>query len=210
MSPKKIEWFEGTGTIIGVKRNRAFVLTSIHCNPTSLYSYFIKGVVSQQKQVPTTLCINHFIYECNGIDMAVLSCDTKSLNSTILDKLSTLFWSCTLKTHYKTGEKVWLVHYPNIDSTMTPTHRLVHAVYPDIAVGTLISVDSSNNTFDSTMVASEGSSGGLVIDCNGHVLGIHDSQHDDNSTKEVVSTHRMIRAVQQHFLEVRQLQAFLL
>lgn len=209
MSTKRFVWFEGTGTVIGLKRNRAFILTSIHCIPTSRYSFFIKGPVSQQNQVPATLCINHFEKEDNGIDMAVLSCDAKILDEIILQEISSLVWNCPLSNHYKIEEPIWLVHYPNIDSTMTPTHRLRHPVHPDVAVGILLSIDESNDTFDSTIIASEGSSGGLVIDKNGHVLGIHDSQHDDNEANEIVSTHRMTRAVQRRFQANRQLESLL-
>jgi len=112
------EWFEGTGTIIGIKRNSMFVLTSIHCIPTQTYSFFVKGKSSGQLQVRGTLCMNHFEVDNNGLDVAVLSCDISLFDMKIIQKVHKFVWNCPLSTHYKVGEKVWCVHYPNLISSL--------------------------------------------------------------------------------------------
>lgn len=84
------------------------------------------------------------------------------------------------------GKALWCVHYPNLDLTLPVTHRLVNPVFSDVAYGILHSVNSSVHTFDSTMIASEGSSGGLIIDIDGRVLGFHDSQHDDEDNENML------------------------
>lgn len=208
-SVRVTEWFEGTGTIIGTKRNHIFIITSIHCIPTQSYSYFVKGKSSRQSQVRGTLCMNHFEAENNGLDVAVLSCDISSFDTSIVQKVNSFVWDCPLSTHYRIGEKLWCVHYPNLATSLPPTHRLRNPVFPDVSVGTLHSLDAVSNTFDSTIIASEGSSGGLVIDSNGHILGIHDSQHNDHGDGITYSTHRMLDIIKKKFSEVRQLQGII-
>ena len=91
-SKRKIDWFEGTGTIIGVKRNRVFILSSIHCIPGTKFSFFMKGQVTGHEQVPITLVLNQFIEADNGIDIAIFSCDIRVLNHTMISGMDSIRW----------------------------------------------------------------------------------------------------------------------
>lgn len=210
LSERKVDWFEGTGTIIGLNRNRVFIISSIHCIPDKNYSYFIKGLITNHVQQACTLCVNYFVEESNGIDVAILSCSVTEIFSTeILLNLSNLKWRSDLSL-LQTMSSVWLVHFPtNSDAGVADmTERLHSPVFPTISSGIIISTDESNLTFDSTIIATSGSSGGLIIAAeSGFILGVHDSQHNEHVSKpgELVSTHRMTRALQLSTRSVRQL-----
>ena len=215
-SKKVIDWFEGTGTVIGFKRNRIFILSSIHCIPKPNYSFYAKGAITHHKQIPVTLVINHFIMENNGIDVAVFSCDMKYFDPTMLQNLQHLKWVDSL--NYRIGSPLWLIHYPtsinNAESNMeTPviesTHRLDHDCFPIVSTGNILSHDNIAYTIDSTIVATAGSSGGLIIDENYHIIGVHDSQHDDNPDHIPVSTHRLVKELREYFHLNKQLSHLL-
>lgn len=105
LSTRVTEWFEGTGTIIGIKRNYLFILTSIHCIPTEKYSFFVKGKSSFQKQIPATLCFNHYEIDNIGLDVAILSCDINNFDQDIIKMVDLLQWSTsqTESTDYRFG-----------------------------------------------------------------------------------------------------------
>lgn len=205
VSRKKIEWFEGTGTVIKVKRNRVFILSSIHCIPRGNYSFFVKGEVTGQVQVLATLCVNYFVADNNGIDFAVFSCDACHFRPEVLLQLSNLTWKSP--DSFVAGSQVWLVHYPTlVGSTLASTSRLENPVFPTVSDGTIVSDDLDTYTIDSTIIATGGSSGGIVINNVGFAVGIHDSQHNDNTPMGVfVSTHRLVCALKEKFDQVRQL-----
>lgn len=204
-SSKKIEWFEGTGTVIGSKRNVVFIMTALHCQAESKFSYFIKGVISSQEQVPATLVLNKFVEENNGIDIAILSCSADLLDAAIVSRAMELQWQRQQISHC-IGAPVWLIHFPTVtDVDQDSTHRLKHPVNPTVSQGYVLSQCSSDGTFDSTITATGGSSGGLVIDSAGTILGAHDSQHDDTADNSVASTHREVREIFSHLECSRQL-----
>lgn len=205
-SPRKIEWFEGTGTVIGVKRNRVFILTSIHCIPTNRYSYFVKGQITFQEQKVATLCANRFVPDENGIDIAIFSCDISNFDARLLNKLDILNWnSSTILEH---NSHLYLVHFPTQKAGAVPmTDRLDNHVYPIISEGVLVSTDDL--TIDSTISATAGSSGGLVVSADGMIIATHDSQHDETPDGRIVSTHRRISEIQRELSDVRCLSGLL-
>jgi hypothetical protein len=224
-SSKVYDWFEGTGTIIGVKRNRVFILSSIHCNPNSHYSFFVKGVITKQIQINATLCINYFdSANISGIDVAVFSCDLSGFDSSVLSaNLPQVKWHTPQRLDG--NSKITLVHYPTSiptaavvpsdtdsnNAAIVPydsTFRLFNPVFPTVSDGEIISSDLANYTFDSTIVATGGSSGGLLISEEGLCLGVHDSQHNENplAVGRMVSTHKMIAEVRERTRGVRQLR----
>lgn len=191
LSVRKIDWFEGTGTVIGIKRNRVFILSSIHCEPSSSYSYFVKGEITRQEQVAVTLSVNRFVEENNGIDIALFSCDSSSFNEEVLRRMThCLRWDFS-PVAMSPGASLHLVHFPTVEDEHDLTRRLHQPVFPDVSAGYLLSVDSEAECFDSTVVATAGSSGGLVISEQGVVVGSHDSQHNDTSDGNPVWTHRL-------------------
>lgn len=205
LSRRKIDWFEGTGTVVGIKRNRIFILSAIHFVPEGYFSFFVKGEITGQIQVSATLCVNHFVEENNGIDIAVFSCDIAQFDRSLLSSISNIQWKSI--TTFEKDSPVWLVHYPtSCDENVPSDSRLINPVFPTISQGILVSIDLSTLTFDSTIVGTGGSSGGIIIDGNGYALGVHDSQHDDTPTKELISTHRMIKEVKETLSTMRQLQ----
>lgn len=202
LSRRKIDWFEGTGAVIGIKRSRVFILSSIHCIPEANYTYFIKGAITDQKQVIATLCCNHFIRENNGIDVAIFSCDVKCFKADVQLKLSCVRWC----DNFSIGSSIWLVHFPTSSEEVVATHRLTEDVHPSTATGNIVSIDTVSSTFDSTIVATGGSSGGILVDASGFALGVHDSQHDDTEDGTFVSTHRTVSALRDVLSSVRQLE----
>lgn len=211
-SPYEIEWFEGTGTIIGTKRNRVFIISSIHCNPTSKYSFFIKGRASHHMQIKATVVENHFIAENNGIDVAVFSCDIDRFDNAILNEnLQHLHWKCCY--HFPQSNSIWLIHFPTLNEDENTgnvsTERLFSlTVQPTISTGTIISTDWDMNCFDSTIIATGGSSGGLIINEEGFIIGVHDSQNNENNLLpgQLVSTHRMAKELRDILGKNRQIQ----
>eukprot|EP01031_Cornospumella_fuschlensis_P038413 gene38413-46682_t len=190
-SSKVYDWFEGTGTVVGFKRNRVFILSSIHCNPTSTYTFFVKGDITRQVQVNATLLVNCFVQENNGIDVAVFSCDISGfVEETLNSYLGYIRWHTPESIPAKS--KVTLVHYPTSvpaaaateESSETleydATYRLFNPVYPTITYGEVVSHSPETSTFDSTIIATGGSSGGILVDEHGRCLGVHDSQHNEN------------------------------
>ena len=204
-STKIIDWFEGTGTIIGIKRNRVFILSSIHCIPGTKYSFFLKGTATNHEQVPITLVLNYFIEENNGIDIAVFSCDARHFSDDVLSRVHDIEWSAP--DSFRIGSKIWLVHFPTSSEPngVVSTHRLFHECFPTISTGTILSEDFNSLTIDSTIIATGGSSGGLIVDEEGRVIAVHDSQHDETPDHTLVSTHRMVRELRQTFKSNKQL-----
>lgn len=192
-SKRKIDWFEGTGTIIGVKRNRVFILSSVHCIPGTKFSFFIKGHITNHEQLPVTLVLNQFVEADNGIDIAIFSCDVRLLDQAMVAGIDSIRWHAP--DRFRTGSPVWLVHYPTSSEPdgVPSTHRLFNACYPTVSMGFVISDDFNSLTIDSTIIATGGSSGGLIIDENGLAVAVHDSQHDETPDNTPVSTHRMVR-----------------
>ena len=209
LSVKKIDWFEGTGTVIGLKRNTVYILTSIHCNPDHKYSYFVKGEVTNQVQTVATLVTNQFMAAEDGIDIAVFSCDISAFNRPMLDA-AVLCLRSTWQQNVPlsmVGEKIWLVHFPTVLSEqLESTHRLINPVFPSISSGEILSVNTAASKFDSTITATGGSSGGLLVDIRGKIIGTHDSQHDENPLFPYVSTHQMISELSKHLSEIRQIR----
>lgn len=208
-SKKIIDWFEGTGTIIGRKRNRVFILSSIHCNPGRTFTFLAKGSVTQHKQIPLTLVANYFVVENNGIDVSVFSCDVCHLEDQILATIDSIEWRSP--DSFRTSSPIWLVHYPTSSEPdgAVSTHRLFNECFPTVSEGVILSSDLSNCTIDSTIVATGGSSGGLLVNEHGHVLGVHDSQHDETPDQQPVSTHRLISELRVAFQNNKQLQSLL-
>ena len=201
LSVRRIEWFEGTGTVIGLKRNRVF----IHCEPKG-YSFFVKGCITNQKQVMATLSINQYEAANNGIDIALLSCDASCFDPIILQRMiQNLKWdfssldSGTLTTQ---PLRLYLVHYPTLcEQEQNITRRLYQPVFSDISVGYLLAIDS--DCFDSSVEATAGSSGGLLISEQGVIVGSHDSQHNDTIDGTTVWTHRMCVAIRESLSSFR-------
>jgi hypothetical protein len=169
-SVRIIDWFEGTGTIIGIKRNRVYILSSIHCTPRVTYSFFLKGTATQHTQVPATLVQNYFVPENNGIDIAVFSCDASYFAHEVLCKVINIEW--TAPDSFELCSPVWLVHYPTSSEApgVASTHRLDHECQATVSNGTVLSEDFVALTIDATIVATGGSSGGLVIYAQGRVV----------------------------------------
>jgi hypothetical protein len=211
LSSKKVNWFEGTGTVVGLKRNNVFILSSIHCIPDCKYSFFIKGAITNHLQQKVTICCNRFEESDNGIDVAIFSCDARKFDSEYLRRIDTLRWY--EPEVFPISVNIWLVHFPTVplgdtDAPEATTYRLHNEVYPSITKGVTISVDPIVGTFDSSIIATGGSSGGLVKNSQGLILGIHDSQHDNTPDHTVVSTHRLSIAVKSSLRHIRQLQGF--
>jgi hypothetical protein len=204
-SVRKIDWFEGTGTVIGIKRNRVSILSSIHCEPNSKYSFFVKGAITNQEQVVATLSLNRFEEEDNGIDVAIFSCDASCFDAEVLSRMTQyLRWnfSAQIVRHPPLPvTNLYLVHYPTLQEEQDITRRLHEPVFSEVATGVLVSVDSE--CFDSTIVATAGSSGGLIVSEEGYILGSHDSQHNDTPDGSTLSTHRMCTAVREALSSVR-------
>jgi len=205
MSRRKIDWFEGTGTIIGVKRNRVFILSSIHCVPGTKYSFFVKGAATQHQQFPVTLVLNHFVEENNGIDIALFSCDARVFDVDMIRGIQDIHWEAPMS--FRIGSAVWLVHYPTSSEPdgVPPTHRLFNDCFPTVSTGTILCEDFGALTIDSTIIATGGSSGGLIIDEHGRAVAVHDSQHDETPDQKPVSTHRMVRELRLTLQSNRQL-----
>lgn len=219
-STKVYNWFEGTGTIIGTKRNRVVIMSSIHCNPSNKCCFFIKGEITNQIQIKATLCINCYVEDNNGIDVAIFSCHISNFHEDILLRyLPSIKW-CSSLNCLQRDSRVCLVHYPTFipqDTDMSnqqneeqqdSTYRLFHSVYPSQNDGILISYSLENYTFDSTIIATCGSSGGIIINEEGLCLGVHDSQHNENILMDGinVSTHRMICDIRDKVKEIKYLQ----
>lgn len=208
-SKRVIDWFEGTGTVIGLKRNRVFILSSIHCTPGHKYTFFVKGKVTEHKQIPATLVENFFVVENNGIDVSVFSCDSSYFDLDILSTIASIEWRCP--ESFRIGSPLWLVHYPTSSEPegVASTHRLFNECFPTVSEGVVLSEDFGGQTLNSTIIATGGSSGGLIIDENGYVIAVHDSQHDDTLDKKPVSTHRMISELRAAFRSNKQLHNLL-
>jgi hypothetical protein len=204
-SKKIVDWFEGTGTIIGIKRNRIFILSSIHCIPGSKYSFFIKGISTRHQQVPVTLVQNFFVEENNGIDIAIFSCDIRCFDLLTLEHAKIIKWNAP--SSFEAASSLWLVHYPTANGTdaVPATHRLENPCFPTVTAGTLLCSDFKSLTIDSTIIATGGSSGGLVVDRFGCIVAVHDSQHDDTPDGKPVSTHRMVKELREIFVANKQL-----
>jgi hypothetical protein len=209
-SARPIEWFEGTGTVIGIKRNRVFILSSIHCAPTNRYSFFVKGSITSQEQKVATLCANRFVPDDNGIDIAIFSCGSSGFDSSILQNISNLMWKCNAGKCLENNCPLFLIHFPTQQPGIVPiTDRLENAVFPVISEGTLISTGDDSCTIDSTITATAGSSGGLVMSADGMIVATHDSQHDETPDGRMVSTHRLINDTQNALSDVRCLDGML-
>lgn len=196
LSVRKVEWFEGTGTVIGIRRNRVFVLSSIHCVPNSSYSFFVKGSITDHQQVVATLSANKFEAGNNGIDIALFSCNVSSFDATVLRRMSeSLMWQFSPPSLCARPIMLSLVHFPTLEGDDDITRRLHEPVFPVVSSGVLLAVDEEGGCFDSSILATAGSSGGLIIGEEGFVLGSHDSQHDETPDGSVASTHRMCGAV---------------
>lgn len=208
-SKRVIDWFEGTGTVIGIKRNRVFILSSIHCTPSTKFTFFVKGALTEHKQVAATLVENYFVVENNGIDVAVFSCDSSCFDSHVLADIGNIQWRCP--EAFRIGSPVWLVHYPTSSEPegVASTHRLFNECFPTLSEGVLLSEDFPGLTIDSTIIATGGSSGGLLVDENGYAVAVHDSQHDETPNKVPVSTHRMISELREAFKNNKQLHNLL-
>ena len=204
-STRVIDWFEGTGTIIGIKRNRLFIISSIHCIPGTKYSFFIKGSSTSHKQIPATLVHNYFIKENNGIDIAIFSCDVSNFMPETLSRVADIEWCAP--DSFRLDSPVWLVHYPTSSEpdAVPSTFRLFHPCFPTVSTGRILCEDFLALTIDSDIIATGGSSGGLLIDENGLVVAVHDSQHDDTQDGQPVSTHRMVRELREVFSGNKQL-----
>jgi len=124
----------------------------------------------------------------------------------LLFNLTKLVWDSPRSLSFQSN--LWLIHYPtNIDENDS-TFRLYHPVFPTISEGKIISFDVSMCTFDSTIVATGGSSGGIIVNEFGLSLGVHDSQHNENPLGPLgtlVSTHRAIAEIREITKSVRQL-----
>ena len=207
-SPHEVEWFEGTGTVIGVKRRRVFILSSIHIQDATKHSFWVKGQATGHRQERATLVDNCFVE--NGIDVAVFSCDVGAFDAALLARcLPALRWRYT--DTFVRGAAVWLVHYPTVSDNRhgrSATTRLEGPVAPAVAVGEVLSFDAAAFLFDSTIAATGGSSGGVVVDADGRMLGVHDSQHDDNplAPGQPVSSHRAADELRAVFGRNRQVQ----
>ena len=204
-SKRIIDWFEGTGTIIGVKRNRLYIMSSIHCQAGSKFSFFVKGSITDHLQLPVTLVENYFVEENNGIDIAIFSCDTKHFQDSFLEMISNIEWSAP--GAFRIGSPVWLVHYPTSSEApgVSSTHRLFNECFPTVSTGVILSEDFTALTIDSTIIATGGSSGGIIVDENGQAVAVHDSQHNDTVDGLPVSTHRMVRELREIFRRNKQL-----
>jgi hypothetical protein len=149
---------------------------------------------------------NYFVPKNNGIDVAVLSCDACYFAPEVLCKVSDIEWCAP--DSFELASPVWLVHYPTPSSEahgVGSTHRLDHDCHPTVSMGAILLEDCAALAIDSTIVATGGSSGGLVIDAQGRVVAVHDSQHDETADGKPVSTHRMVRELRQVFKAHKQL-----
>jgi len=187
-------------------------LEALHCILQGHYTFFVKGSVTNHIQIPVTLCVNEFVEENNGIDVAVFSCDSSYFDKSIMMNLSHFVWDQSITSSVQLNSHIYLVHFPTIsndgdsnDDTECATYRLYNTVSPSISHGIVLTSQISSYTFDSTIIATGGSSGGLIIDGNGLILGVHDSQHDENDTNTSVSTHRMVCELRQKLSHIRQL-----
>lgn len=198
-SKRIIDWFEGTGTLIGMRRNRVYILSSIHCIPGSKFTFFVKGALTEHKQVPATLVENYFVEANNGIDVSVFSCDSRHFDDNILSDVQNIEWRCP--DAFRVDSPLWLVHYPTSSEPdgAASTHRLFNDCFPTVSEGVLLSEDFKGLTIDSTIIATGGSSGGSLVDENGHTVAMHDSQHDETLDKVPVSSHRMISELREAF-----------
>ena len=203
LAHQQVLWDEGTGTIIGCDRASVFILSSIHKKSASKCTFWIKGRATEHRQIPATLVENRY-EENDGIDVAMFSCPLGAIDATLLSRyLPAVRWS--YPDTFQPGAAVWLVHYPTFDCTGTEaTSRLRGAVEPDVAYGEVLSHDVATFLFDSTIEATAGSSGGVIVDADGFVVGVHDSIHDVDppaaGDRAVVSSHRAAAELRQHFL----------
>ena len=209
-SLRRIEWFEGTGTVIGMKRNRVFIISSIHCTPTSSYSFFVKGGITGQEQVPATLSVNRFEETNNGLDIALFSCSADCFDKDVLQRMTeSLRWDYSAPLIRPSSmTRLSLIHFPTLPDEQDITRRLHMSVFPEVTTGVLFSVDVEGECFDSTILATAGSSGGLIVSEDGCILGSHDSQHDETPDGSVVSTHRMCGSVVEALSLMRRVNDF--
>jgi len=167
--------------------------------------FFMKGQVTNHEQVPVTLVLNQFIEVDNGIDIAIFSCDIRVLDQAMILGIDSIRWHAP--DSFRIGSPVWLVHYPTSSEPdgVPSTHRLSNACHPTVSTGIILSEDFNSLTIDSTIIATGGSSGGLIIDENGLAVAVHDSQHDETPDHTPVSTHRMVRELRMTLRSNKQL-----
>jgi Trypsin-like peptidase domain len=202
-SPRPVNWDEGTATIIGRDRTSAYILLSIHKKNAAKCSFWVKGRATGYQQTPAQLMINRF-EENDGIDVAMLSCNVEAFDDALLSRyLPELRWRYT--SDFRRGAAVWLVHFPTVDETElsgeNATCRLRDEVEPEVAYGVVLSQDVATFLFNSTIVATPGSSGGVVIDVDGHVIGVHDSIYHKDHINPTMSSHRAAAELKQYFLD---------